>query len=386
MNLTLVNFSGFEGSHLMSFESMVKPNGEGKTTRLNAYLFALTGKTLTGFEPVNKNSRACDITSVTLHHFIGLPPIRRTIQNGKTNLYFGDDVVTQKDFEEALKNRGYDIDFIVTCARANALTSESLDTETLRKILVSADVLSNDVYDAIKKDITNVRAKIKVAEQYALTNVTVPQRTVENINDSETFFRGMFLIAKNTVDNGVNKTCNSCGRAFEDHTLDQLTKAYNDAVEAVKRDQKEFDRISAKMAAYMLEGQKINDAQRLVDSAAKARADVMTLNETLTTLQKNLQNIDVKDISKLLPENVELITEVAQKNGVSKPTCTLMYKGIPLRSVNHAKRIEILVEILDIARTNKGMQDVPIIIDNAESVEHDFGKYKNVIYLAAKRN
>ena len=53
---------------------------------------------------------------------------------------------------------------------------------------------------------------------------------------------------------------------------------------------------------------------------------------------------------------------------------------MPLRSVNHAQRIALSVKMLARARAAAGVDDlVPIIVDNAESVQDNFEQWPNII-------
>ena len=74
-----------------------------------------------------------------------------------------------------------------------------------------------------------------------------------------------------------------------------------------------------------------------------------------------------------LPEGVALdVTE--------RGTYQITVGGVPLRSVNHAQRVALSVEMLAKARAAAGADDlVPIIVDNAESVQNTFEQWPNII-------
>jgi len=387
MQILVENFGGFKGSQCLELLSKTLPNGKGKTTMINAYIFALTGKTINGFVPINVDKAKGEITSVALSGlFDTLPTIRRTTYGEGTVLYVGDDVATQEDFVSALRGLGYDLDFIIACANANILTSNGLDTATLRKILSKVDVLNSDEYDELKKKQKSLRAKRKVAEQHALTTVVVPAQMCPPLTDSEVAFERMFKGAKLIVNEGVHHECPHCERHYNDKTISQITKNYDEAKLYVKDGVEEFTRICVKMLANTTEMGEIDLATNLLNIAKNARKDVVNYNKEIQRVTEELSDLDARSVKANLPDSVEVITEIKQKNGGVKSTCTLEYKGIPLRSINHAKRIELCVAILDYARNKKSMECVPIIVDNAEAVDNGRlrASYKNLILLSAR--
>lgn len=381
MQLTLVNFGGFKGSHLHTFESRTVPNGQGKTTMVNAYIFALSGRTLTGFEPEYKYKNEGEPTSVTLHHFLGLPPIRRTLGKNGTTLYVGDDVATQADFVSVLESRGYSLDFILACANANALVSDSLNTEALRKLLAATDLVDGDDYKKIKKELTDTRKQLKAAEVAAQSNVVIPVETIQPLTKSEVEFNERFIKNKRIFDEGVQACCPACKRDFDQQTLDQLTRKFEVAESMIKGDREEFMRIVEKRALFEGEQQEIDLAKLAVKNAEKARKDVDRLKGCIEALERDIQTLDAEAIDVELPEGVTLITERVAKNGNVKAVCELEFAGIPIKTVNRAARMMILVDLLNIVRKNKGVVDVPIIVDNAEAVEHDFNDIDNIVCL-----
>lgn len=390
MQLQVENFGGIRAIEALPLVSRTLPNGHGKTTMVNAYLFALTGKTLNGFQARNIYAPADELTTVKLLGFLNLAVIRRTTDGNGTTLYVGGDVVTQADFNAALANDGYDLDFITACANANVLTSNDLDAETLRKILAKADVLDNEEYDAVKKELSALRKKLKAAELAALTSVLIPQRSCQPITEAERVFATGYKKAKIILNDGVTTTCPFCNATHDKAKIAALQKMFDEAKIIVEEGLNEFSRIMIKQSDYDKEAQDIEDAKRLSDAARIARNNVISLKKEVASYQEELNRIDAERIVANLPDGVSIITEIMQKNGTTKPTCTLEYNRIPLRSINHAKRIEICVAILDNARTNKGMDRVPIIIDNADAFD-DQGTlarieatYKNTILLSAR--
>ncbi len=384
MQITVENFGGFKQSTRLAFKTQTLPNGVGKTTMINAYIFALTGKTINGFEPRNEYSKDEDITSVELYGFFDFPKVRRTTFGASTKLYVGDEVAAQVDLEAALMANGIEMTFLIACANANVLTSHSLDAAELRKILSSSDVLNTDEYDEVKKEQTLVRKKRKIAEQNAKTSLIVPNAYCDTLTLTENAFEISFKKSKRIVNEGVLDTCPTCGRKHSEKTIFQLNKEYDTAKLVVENGLKEFVRISAKRADYDVEQEQIKSAKALIEISKQARKDLIKHDNTLKALADELADIDAASVKAHLPEYVDVITEIKMKNGNFKPTCTLEYQGVKLRSINHAKRIEICVHILDTARSKKGLEEyVPIVVDNAEAVEHSFENYNNLILLSA---
>lgn len=369
MHLTLENFGRFE-----SFETPLKsttaPNGSGKTTILNAYLYALTGRTLTGFEPRRKGTPDSEPTTVILKGLPGLPLIRRTyIPATGAMLYVSEQYTTQTDFVRACAERGVDIDFAALCADANVLTNPALTSEDLRKLLTRADVMDGGEVETLRKEAADVRKKRKVAEQFALSNVSIPARTVEPLNAAERMYLNIFKDAQRLDAAGVLDTCVTCGQTIPKVDLIVMRDSYEKAHEIVTERSDEAFRLMRQANAYDAETQSIADAERLIAAASRAREDVQRYDARLQTIDGTLRELEANAVRADLPDGVELVTESTTKTGTSKSVCTLTYDGIPLKSVNRAKRIEICVAILDGARTRKGMQAFPIIVDNAESVQ-----------------
>ena len=87
--------------------------------------------------------------------------------------------------------------------------------------------------------------------------------------------------------------------------------------------------------------------------------------------QQIIEALDTQPLT--LPEGVALdVTE--------RGTYQITVGGVPLRSVNHAQRVALSVEMLAKARAAAGADDlVPIIVDNAESVQNTFEQWPNII-------
>lgn len=381
MQITLSNFGGFHAVTL-PIADMTAANGAGKTTLLNGFIWTLTGRTLGGFEPRRKGTPTDSPTEAILTGFADLPTIRRTTgAKGGTTLYIAGDVATQVDFTAALAARGIDIDFLFTCADANALTSDALTSDDLRKLLTRADVMDNGEAAKLRKEKTDVAKKKKTAEQYALSNVTIPARTCKMPSEVEIAFVERYNEAKLIVERGTSKFCKYCNQELPLDVREAQNKAYNDARNILEKGGAEFTRIDNEISEYEAETRAIDDAQRLINNAVRARDDVKRYDDRLKAIDEELRELDANAVRAELPDGVTLITEQTSATGNTKSVCTLEWNGVPLKSVNRAKRIEICVRILSRAREAKGMQDtVPIWIDNAEAVQglHDV---PNVIRL-----
>lgn len=380
MQITCTNFGAF-ADYSATLQTMTAPNGTGKTTTLNAYYFAITGRTLNGFEARRIGAPEDEPTAVTLDGFCGLPSIRRTLApTGGTALYIGGDYCTQTEFIQVCAERGIDITFAATCADANALTNNALTSEDLRTLLVRADVMDGDDAAKLRKEAADVRKKRKTAEQYALSNIAIPVRTVEPLNEAEIKYMSDFETYQVIERRNNPRACEFCKRDYDEVVWRENEKTYRDACDYVINHADEYKRLAKQVADYNAETQKIADAQRLIANATQARADVNKYDARLQKIDQELRELDANAVRAELPEGVELITEQTSKMGNVKSVCTLTWNGIPLKSVNHAKRIEICVHILDQARAVKGMDAVPIIVDNAEAIQ-GLDNIHNVIKL-----
>lgn len=370
MKIAVYNFGGMvQGEHDVISKSL--PNGAGKTTLLNAYVWALTGRALSGFVPVRVGTT--DHTEVTLwDSFLRDVSIRRRadIQTGTTVLYVNGEATDQTRFAETLASRGYDLDLIRACADANALTDPALTSEDLRKLLVTTDVMQGDEVAALRKEAEQLRKTRRQAEPYALSNVIIPQRTVPELTESERTVCDIYAKAKNDVSAGRPTThCKVCGARIATDAANAAKAKYDDAVATEAKYRGEYARIVKQLTEYDAETQAINDAERLIANATKARTDLIKTDARLAEIDREIRETDTNAVMAALPQGVSLSTEAtAKSSGNTRSVCTLTVDGVPLKSVNRARRIEIAVRILDAARARKGMQDAPIWIDNAEAI------------------
>lgn len=382
MQLSVIQFGAFDVFDA-PFTSRTMPNGAGKTTQVNAWVFALTGRTLNGFQPRRIDPQTGmdpgpEVnTSVTIE---GWPTdgtiIRRVLTpKGSTQLYLCGDALTQAEFVDILARQfGIPIDLVVACADANLLTDPALTAEQLRRLLVRASLVENDEATNLRKERDALRKDRRVAEQYALTVCTVPPRTVEPLTASETDYlarAGEHVATLNRIGGTLPTVCPTCGKQYTAAEIDAVCRERDAANEAYQGMRAEVERITERLKAYNAETAAIEQAEAIISRASSARRRVQDIDTQIAALDEQIRAADASAVRPALPDDVQIITETTAKTtGRTSSTCTLTYKGVPLKSVNRAKRVEICVRILETAREMTGTVDkIPIIIDNAESVQ-----------------
>lgn len=376
MKLHLTNFGRFD-KFTIDFESRTWPNGAGKTTLINAYLFALTGRCLTGFQPRRVDAPDDETTGVTVE---GWPTpslkVRRTLSpKGSTCLYLNGNLSTQAEFTDILAQRfGIPIDLVIACADANLLTDPALTAEQLRRLLVRASLVEDDEATSLRRERDALRKARKTAEQYALTTVAVPTRTVEPLTKAETDYvarAGEHVATLNRIGPTLPTVCPTCGKQYTAAEIDAVRRERDAAHEAYQGMRAEVERITERLKAYNAETAAIEEAEAIISRASGARRRVQEIDTQIAALEEQIRAADAAAVRPALPDDVQIITETTAKTtGRTSSTCTLTYKGVPLKSVNRAKRVEICVRILETAREMTGTVDkIPIIIDNAESVQ-----------------
>lgn len=368
MLLTLSNFAGAPDKSV-SVETTVAPNGAGKTTLVNAYYWALVGKTLDGFD-VRPAGRRGVVTSVTLSGF-ACAEIRRTLTAKGTTLYVNGDVVTQTDFVRSFMERGVDVEFAAACADVNTLTAGTVTSDQLRKLLARAGVMNNGEADALRKTLAALRASRADAERFAVLNVTIPTPTCEPLTRAESEFADRYARDVMRVREGIVCTCPTCGHGYSADKVRKIRAEYYEVCARMTENKEENERIMEKLNAYKVEQDAIEEAQNAVARAQRARGTLIEIDEKIATIEAQLREADKNAILADMPDGWSIETDKTFKtSGRTSSTCTLTYNGIPLKSVNRAERVRLVVELLDAARTRKGMQAFPIIVDNAESVQN----------------
>ena len=161
---------------------------------------------------------------------------------------------------------------------------------------------------------------------------------------------------------------------YTDYTaaeIDAVRRERDAAHEAYQGMRAEVERIAGRLKAYNDETAAIEEAEAIISRASSARRRVQEIDTQIAALEEQIRAADAAAVRPALPDDVQIITETTAKTtGRISSTCTLTYKGVPLKSVNRAKRVEICVRILETARVMTDTVDkIPIIIDNAESVQ-----------------
>ena len=371
MHVILNDFAAFRGGpRVLSLQSKTAENGGGKTTLVNAYYWALTGRTLNGFDVIPAGADRQNVsTAVTVEGFAGLS-IRRELTPKGTQLYVNGHAVTQTDFVRAMMDKGVDVEFAAACADVNALADPQVTADQLRRVLVRADVMDNGEADQLRKTLRTLRADKETAERYALANVTIPVETCEPLNEAERVFLDAYNRAVEIVKEGVERVCPTCKRAYTVEHVQETKFVYSEARTAVAESGSEAARVAAKLDAYNEEQQRIADAKRMVEASKHARDNVRELERRIAETEAEIREADRRAVQAELPEGWALVTDKTLKTGRTTGTFTLTYNGVQLKSVNRASRVKLCITLLSSARASRGMDEFPIIVDNAESVQN----------------
>lgn len=354
----------------MSLQSKTAENGGGKTTLVNAYYWALTGRTLNGFDVTPAGADRQNVsTAVTVEGFAGLS-IRRELTPKGTQLYVNGHAVTQTDFVRAMMDKGVDVEFAAACADVNALADPQVTADQLRRVLVRADVMDNGEADQLRKTLRTLRADKETAERYALANVTIPAETCEPLTEAERVFLSDYNHDVEIVNKGLECVCPTCKRAYTTERVREIKFAYSEARAVMTSKRNEAARIAAKLDAYNEEQQRIADAKRMVEASKHARDNVRELERQIAETEAEIREADRRAVQAELPEGWALVTDKTLKTGRTAGTFTLTYNGVPLKSVNRASRVKLCITLLSSARASRGMDEFPIIVDNAESVQN----------------
>lgn len=371
MHVILGDFAAFRGGpRVLLLQSKTAANGGGKTTLVNAYYWALTGRTLNGFDVIPAGADRQNVsTVVALEGFAGLS-IRRELTPKGTQLYVNGSAVTQTDFVRAMMDKGVDVEFAAACADVNTLADPQVTADQLRRVLVRADVMDNGEADQLRKTLRTLRADKETAERYALANVTIPVETCEPLNEAERVFLADYNRAVEIVNKGMECVCPTCKRAYAAERVREIKFAYSEACAVMTSKRNEAARIAAKLDAYNEEQQRIADAKRMVEASKRARDNVRELERRIAETEVEIREADRRAVQAELPDGWQLVTDKTLKTGRTAGTFTLTYNGVPLKSVNRAERVKLCISLLSSARASRGMDEFPIIVDNAESVQN----------------
>lgn len=371
MHVILEDFAAFRGGpRVLSIQSKTAENGGGKTTLVNAYYWALTGRTLNGFDVIPAGADRQNVsTAVTVEGFAGLS-IRRELTPKGTQLYVNGHAVTQTDFVRAMMDKGVDVEFAAACADVNALADPQVTADQLRRVLVRADVMDNGEADQLRKTLRTLRADKETAERYALANVTIPVETCEPLTEAERVFLSDYNHDMEIVNKGMEYVCPACKRAYTEERVREIKFAYSEARAVMTSKRNEAARIAAKLDTYNEEQQRIADAKRMVEASKRARDNVRELERRIAETEAEIREADRRAVQAELPDGWQLVTDKTLKTGRTTGTFTLTYNGVPLKSVNRASRVKLCITLLSSARASRGMDEFPIIVDNAESVQN----------------
>ena len=371
MNVILDDFAAFRGGpHVFPLQSCDLPNGSGKTTLVNAYYWTLTGRTLNGFDVIPAGVDRQNVsTAATIETFAGLS-IRRELTPKGTQLYVNGHAVTQTDFVRAMMDKGVDVEFAAACADVNTLADPQVTADQLRRVLVRADVMDNGEADQLRKTLRTLRADKETAERYALANVTIPVETCEPLNEAERIFLADYNRAVEIVNKGMECVCPTCKRAYTAERVREIKFAYSEACAVMTSKRNEAARIAAKLDTYNEEQQRIADAKRMVEASKRARDNVRELERRIAETEVEIREADRRAVQAELPDGWQLVTDKTLKTGRTTGTFTLTYNGVPLKSANRASRVKLCITLLSSARASRGMDEFPIIVDNAESVQN----------------
>lgn len=371
MNVILDDFAAFRGGpHVLPLQSKTAANGGGKTTLVNAYYWALTGRTLNGFDVIPAGADRQNVsTAVAVETFSGLS-IRRELTQKGTQLYVNGHAVTQTDFVRAMMDKGVDVEFAAACADVNTLADPQVTADQLRRVLVRADVMDNGEADQLRKTLRTLRADKETAERYALANVTIPVETCEPLNEAERVFLADYNRAVEIVNKGMECVCPTCKRAYTAERVREIKFAYSEACAVMTSKRNEAARIAAKLDTYNEKQQRIADAKRMVEASKRARDNVRELERRIAETEVEIREADRRAVQAELPDGWQLVTDKTLKTGRTAGTFTLTHNGVPLKSVNRAERVKLCISLLSSARASRGMDEFPIIVDNAESVQN----------------
>lgn len=342
---------------------------------LNAYRFALTGRAPSGFEVRRVGAPASRQTSVTVRGFAGTT-LRRVYDEGRTTLYVDGDVTTQKAFEQFLDERCIPIELVEACADTGVLASPDLKAEQVRVLLSRAGVIESSAVDELRQRRLALLSGCRRAE--AAAAITLPPEAplpqCLELTEAERLFERRYEAEARDAASKPQSHCPACGHALSEAEIRRNLERYKRAVTFVcdKATNAEIERIRAKNEAYTQEQEQRRAAQLVRTRAATARADYQRLRAEIVRVEQQItEALDTQPLT--LPEGVALdVTE--------RGTYQITVGGVPLRSVNHAQRIALSVEMLARARAAAGVDYlVPIIVDNAESVQDNFEQWPNII-------
>lgn len=345
-------------------------NGTGKTSLVNAIYWVFTGQTLYGFV-ARKKDAGKDLTHVSfVNQEQGFTLDRVLYPDGKIILTLNDNILSQSDLEACVKQSlGLDMELVRACCNPLVLAKNGLTTEDLQRLLAATGVLEGNDLKSLKRKQKQVRSALNEASKYALTNVHVPVRCTVEPTKADRLLVDKFTTCTATANIAYSTCCECCGQTLPTFILTLREKEIASAREFVDENNDAYKEALERINAYDKETGEIEATKRLLEVAKKARADVEGFEAELLDIQNEITALQENSVNAALPDGVMVITEETLKNGNVRPCCKLLYEGLPLSTVNYAKRVEICTELVSVARTRAGAESsFPILIDNAESV------------------
>ena len=371
MIIELNNFGQFVHT-TFTFETVnVKPNGWGKTTMLNAYVWALTGKTLNGFEPRRIDAADTQDTSVRLYlQDVDDTVLYRSLHANGTSVCVSTNGGSLQQVTNAELSERLNVPLRVACANPLLLTGASLTSGQLRKFLAVAEVADFDAADALRKERKGLRERLDFAQRLAVLNIVMPQRETPELSAIDLDFIAKFERMTNIMlQPEPNKVCPRCKQPLPTEIYDAWVRERDDAKAFVDAWRTEYLRLKEQQADYDKETQAIEDARRAIGGARDARELIATVSTRIAEIDAQLFDFDECALLDELPEGVEVRTQQTSKAGNTKSVCTLTIYGVPLKSVNYAERVKVCVALLDNARKLTRCEDIPIFIDGADEVQ-----------------
>lgn len=389
IQITMVNFGGCCGSETITLkrdgQTISMKNGHGKTTIVNAYIWALSGRTLQGFEAKHlcKNPDNNEPTEVIIAGLLPKPLKRVLKEQGGTLLMYGGMPVNNKQVEAIIEEHLAPLDFVLACADLNALTDPALTPAQLRSLLYICGALNESEGPQLRAQRTELAKKVKDYEKYALANIEVPARTKVPLSriEEDLLYNADKLEQKVRIK--VVETCHICGAKLDAELVERIKAEKAEAQAWLDDYAEEIERVRLKKILWSDEERELQHLTWLADNAKNARKQVIQLQAQMEELDEKIREADARDVSSQLPEGMEVVTEKARKAGASATTCSLTLNGVPLKSINRSARVKLLVELLLNARVQNDCEHVPILVDNAESIDK-LPKILNVTWFVVK--
>lgn len=386
----MINFGGCCGSETITLkrdgQTISMKNGHGKTTIVNAYIWALSGRTLQGFEAKHlcKKPDNNEPTEVIIAGLLPKPLKRVLKEQGGTLPMYGGMPINNKQVEAIIEEHLAPLDFVLACADLNALTDPALTPAQLRSLLYVCGALNESEGPQLRAQRAELAQKVKDYEKYALANIEVPMRTKEPLTRIEEDLLYNADSNERKAQREVVETCRVCGAKLEGGLIEQAKAEKAEAQAWLDDYAEEIERVRLKKILWTDEERELQHLIWLAENAKNARKQVIQLQAQMEELDEKIREADARDVSSTLPKGMEVVTEKVRKAGTSATTCSLTLNGVPLKSINRSARVKLLVELLLNARVQNDCEHVPILVDNAESIDK-LPKMLNVTWFIVKR-